>query len=159
MDRFDRIFHILFLLAIIAFSAIYYLQVRRLPLPDEKEVVNAILILLLFFVLIQIGRLVFRFPPAEREIQNNHAQRSQLRMGRLLKDKNFIFLLTTVAFLPSIAVLGTYAASFIYMGILSYALGERNIKKFVVINFIVLAAFYLFFVTFLDIKFPKGISF
>jgi len=159
MDKFDRIVHILFLLAIIAFSAIYYFQVRRLPLPDEKEVVTAILCLLLIFVLVQIYRLVFKFPSEESEIQNNNVPRSQLRMGQLLKDKSLILLFTTVVFLPSIAVLGTYTASFIYMGILSYALGARNIKKFVVINLIVLAAFYLFFVTFLDIKFPKGILF
>ena len=159
MDKFDRVVHILFLLAIIAFSAIYYLQVRRLPLPDEKEVVTAILCFLLIFVLVQIYRLVFKFPSEESEIQNNNVPRPHLRLGIFLKDKSLILFLTTLAFLPSIAVLGTYTASFIYMAILSYALGARNIKKFVVINFIVLAAFYLFFVTFLDIKFPKGISF
>ncbi|MBW1861269.1 MAG: hypothetical protein JRJ02_02705 [Deltaproteobacteria bacterium] len=159
MGKLDRIVHILFLLAIIAFSAVYYFQVSRLPLPGEKEVVNIILFLLLIFVLIQLWRLVFTFHSEESKIQNNNVPRSQLRLGQLLKDKSLILLLTTVAYLPSIVVLGTYTASFIYMVILSYALGARNIKKTVVINFIVLAVFYLFFVTFLDIKFPKGISF
>ena len=159
MDKFDRIGHILFLLAIIAFSAIYYFQVRRLPLPDEKEVVNAILCLLLIFVLIQLFRLVFKFPSEESEIQNNNVPRPHLRLGLFLKDKSFILLLTTIAFLPSIAVLGTYTASFFYMVILSYAFGARKIKNLFAINFIVLAVFYLFFVTFLDIKFPTGILF
>ena len=159
MDKFDRIGHILFLLAIIAFSAIYYFQVRRLPLPDEKEVVNAILCLLLIFVLIQLFRLVFKFPSEESEIQNNNVPRPHLRLGLFLKDKSLILLLTTIAFLPSIAVLGTYTASFFYMVILSYAFGARNIKDLFAINFIVLAVFYLFFVTFLDIKFPTGILF
>jgi hypothetical protein len=159
MDKFDRIVHILFLLAIIAFSAIYYFQVRRLPLPDEKEVVYFILCLLLIFVLIQIGRLVFKFTSEESNIQKINVPRSQSRLSLFLKDKSLILLVTTVAFLPCIALLGTYTASFIYMMILSYALGAGNIKKSVVINFIVLAVFYLFFVTFLDIKFPKGIFF
>ena len=159
MGKFDRIVHILFLFSIIAFSAVYYFQVSRLPLPDEKEVVNAILCLLLIFVLIQFCRLVLKFSSEGSKSQINNSPRSQLRLGQLLKDKSLILLLTTVAYLPSIVVLGTYTASFIYMVGLSYALGARNIKKIVVINLIVLAVFYLFFITFLDIKFPKGILF
>jgi hypothetical protein len=163
MNKFDHIVHILFLLAIIAFSTNYYFQTSKLPLPAEQEVVKAVFWLLLIFVIVELSRLIFSLPSKEAKIQNDNVQRSQLRLAaklvQLLTNRSLILLLITLAYPPSILALGTFTASFSYMVVLGYALGSRRIKELIVTNVIMLALCYLLFVTLLGIHFPKGILF
>jgi len=157
MGKFDHIMHTLFLLAIIAFSANYYLQASSLPLAAEKEVVKAVFWLLLLFVLVEVYRLIFKIIAERGKRKKDGVQYSRLRWTQLRTNKSIIVLVSTLAYLLVILPLGTFTASFLYMVVLSYALGSKSIIGPVIINGVVLAICYLLFVTLLDIHFPKGI--
>lgn len=159
---FNRIANILFLLVIIVFSVRYYIQVQALPTYEEREVVGIVFWLLMFFVIIEICSMVSKSLSGKDRIHKGKISLSSFKKVKSLicsNDKDLILLLISLAYLPAILILGFFISSFVFFAVLSYALGSRSAKELILTPSIILVVIYVFFVTLLNSKFPKGILF
>lgn len=148
--------NILFLIAIAVFSIFYYLDVRQLPEPEERSLVVILLIGLGILLIVETGRSIVR-GIKNRKDENNTSFFQDL--VKWLKGRQSLLLISMIAYVILIPIIGFYVTSFLFIVFLNYFLESRKIWELTVLPLVLLLLIYLLFNVFLGVNLPEGFLF
>ncbi|SFE54643.1 tripartite tricarboxylate transporter TctB family protein [Alteribacillus iranensis] len=144
--------NILFLLCIGTFAVVYYLDVRTLPEPEERNLVVLLLWGLGILLVIETSRSLIR---GWRKRQEEHSSFFQ-DMKAWVMGKQAILLFGIIAYVIFVPIVGFFVTSFVFIVLLNYLLESRKAWELTVIPVILLILIYVLFSMFLGVELPRG---
>lgn len=147
--------NILFLIAIAVFSFVYYLDVRKLPEPEEKNLVLMLLMGLGILLVVETGRSLIR------GFKNKNEGKTAFFKDFMdwFKGKQALLLISVVVYVILTPIIGFFVTSFLLLVFLNYRLESRKIWELIVIPLVLLLLIYVLFHILLGVDLPKGFLF
>ena len=147
--------NIAFLVVIGVFVTIYYFDVQSLPQPEEKNLVNFLVLGISIFIIIEIGKSIVKGIKNKSDDKNSFLQ----DLMEWVKSRQFILVISIVLYVTLIPLIGFFITSILFTVVLNYLLESRKLWELTILPIILLIFIYLLFVVLLNINLPRGILF
>lgn len=147
--------NILFLIVIGVFCGIYYMDVRTLPQPEEKNLITFLIWGIAIFLILEVGKSIYR------GMKNKNEDNSSLLhdIKDWIKSRQFILVISIILYVTFLPIIGFFTTSLLFVVILNYLLDSRKIWELTILPVGLLVLIYVLFVILLGINLPTGILF
>mgnify|MGYP005847696139 CR=1 FL=1 len=139
-----------------AYAFAYWLQIRTLR-AREVVVVNLLLIIFAVLSVLQIGKGLVELRRLSADADPEVSRRPDMSFGKFLKNKSFLLIVLTIAYIAVFPLLGFYVTTFLFLTTANVLLGTRNKLVLTLLPVGMLAFIYVVFTLLFRIRLPSGI--
>ncbi|MGP4079987.1 tripartite tricarboxylate transporter TctB family protein [Pseudalkalibacillus sp. R45] len=147
--------NILFLLGIGSFALFYFLDVKNLPDPQEKNLVTMLIIGLAVLLTIEASRSIYKGIR-----KKNQEKMSTFKGWRLwIKNKQIILVFSLIGYVILVPIIGFFVTTLGFVLLMNLLLENRKWWEMTVLPFVLLLIVYTMFVWLLGVDLPQGYFF
>ncbi|GAB3797613.1 tripartite tricarboxylate transporter TctB family protein [Virgibacillus kimchii] len=144
----------LLLIIIGAFGLYYFLDVRSLPNPQERVIVEILFWVLVVLLAIEASRTTYKLWKENKNENNKQSIKSILK-GWILNKPVMLFVGLSL-YILLLPIIGFFVTSAIFLVTYNYLLGSKKLWELTLLPIAILISVYILFVLVLDVRLPDG---